>query len=169
MYVHTCVEDQNVFTFVHGGAAWWNHSSRCLTGCNTNWLLWWSHLQAKITDYIAIPLMHIDQVNCVGKQIFSYKSSKSWRTGSPWLLYHCDEEAGREEQSSLTFDLQAHVSSVVNSSVCTSFTFTLMMTGALSQTSPSPFPSSPRGLEKRLCSDLHVLGLLFDTDLEGMQ
>ena len=157
------------FTFVHGGAAWWNHSSRCLTGCNSNWLLWWSHLQAKITDYIAIPLMHIDQVNCVGKQMFSYKSSKSWRTGSPWLLYHCDEEAGREEQSSLTFDLQAHVSSVVNSSVCTSFTFTLMMTGALSQTSPSPFPSSPRGLEKRLCSHLHVLGLLFDTDLEGMQ
>ena len=25
--------------------------------------------------------------------------------GSPWLLDHCDEEAGREEQSSLTFDL----------------------------------------------------------------
>ena len=29
-----------------------------------------------------------------------------WRTGSPWLLDRCDEEAGREEQSSLTFDLQ---------------------------------------------------------------
>ena len=29
-----------------------------------------------------------------------------WRTGSPWLLDHCDEEAGREEQSSSTFDLQ---------------------------------------------------------------
>ena len=29
-----------------------------------------------------------------------------WRTGSPWLLDHCDEEAGREEQSSPTFDLQ---------------------------------------------------------------
>ena len=28
------------------------------------------------------------------------------RTGSPWLLDWCDEEAGREEQSSLTFDLQ---------------------------------------------------------------
>ena len=28
-----------------------------------------------------------------------------WRTGSPWLLDHCDEEAGREEQSSPTFDL----------------------------------------------------------------
>jgi len=27
-------------------------------------------------------------------------------TGSFWLLDHCDEEAGREEQSSLTFDLQ---------------------------------------------------------------
>ena len=25
-----------------------------------------------------------------------------WRTGSPWLLDRCDEEAGREEQSSLT-------------------------------------------------------------------
>ena len=23
-----------------------------------------------------------------------------WRTGSPWLLDHCDEEAGREEPSS---------------------------------------------------------------------
>ena len=29
-----------------------------------------------------------------------------WRTGSPRLLDHCDEEAGREEQSSPTFDLQ---------------------------------------------------------------
>ena len=29
-----------------------------------------------------------------------------WRTGSPWLLDRCDEKAGREEQSSLTFDLQ---------------------------------------------------------------
>ena len=29
-----------------------------------------------------------------------------WRTGSPWLLDHCDEEAGREKQSSPTFDLQ---------------------------------------------------------------
>ena len=29
-----------------------------------------------------------------------------WRTGSPWLLDHCDEETGREEQSLLTFDLQ---------------------------------------------------------------
>ena len=29
-----------------------------------------------------------------------------WRTESPWLLDHCDEEAGREEQSSPTFDLQ---------------------------------------------------------------
>ena len=29
-----------------------------------------------------------------------------WRTGSPWLLDRCDEEAGREEQSSPTFDLQ---------------------------------------------------------------
>ena len=28
-----------------------------------------------------------------------------WRTGSPWLLDHYDE-AGREEQSSPTFDLQ---------------------------------------------------------------
>ena len=29
-----------------------------------------------------------------------------WRTGSHWLLDRCDEEAGREEQSSPTFDLQ---------------------------------------------------------------
>ena len=29
-----------------------------------------------------------------------------WRTGNPWLLDHCDEEAGKEEQSSPTFDLQ---------------------------------------------------------------
>ena len=29
-----------------------------------------------------------------------------WRTGSPWLLDRCDEEAGREEQSSPTLDLQ---------------------------------------------------------------
>ena len=29
-----------------------------------------------------------------------------WRTESPWLLDCCDEEAGREEQSSPTFDLQ---------------------------------------------------------------
>ena len=34
-----------------------------------------------------------------------------WRTGSPWLLDCCDEEAGREEQSSLIFD---RVSSVVH-------------------------------------------------------
>ena len=31
---------------------------------------------------------------------------RAWRTGSPWLLDRCDEEAGREEQSSPTFDLQ---------------------------------------------------------------
>ena len=36
-----------------------------------------------------------------------------WRTGSPWLLDRCDEEAGREEQSSPTFDLRCRVSSVV--------------------------------------------------------
>ena len=29
-----------------------------------------------------------------------------WRTGSPWLLDRCDEEAVKEEQSSPTFDLQ---------------------------------------------------------------
>ena len=29
-----------------------------------------------------------------------------WRAGSPWLLDCCDEEAGREESSSLIFDLQ---------------------------------------------------------------
>ena len=29
-----------------------------------------------------------------------------WRTRNPWLLDHCDEEAWRKEQSSLTFDLQ---------------------------------------------------------------
>ena len=29
-----------------------------------------------------------------------------WRTGSPWLLDCCDQEAEREEQSSPTFDLQ---------------------------------------------------------------
>ena len=29
-----------------------------------------------------------------------------WRTGSSWLLDRCDEEAGTEEQSSPTFDLQ---------------------------------------------------------------
>ena len=29
-----------------------------------------------------------------------------WRTGSPRLLDRCDEEAGREEQSSPTFDLR---------------------------------------------------------------
>ena len=29
-----------------------------------------------------------------------------WRTGNHWLLDHCDEEVGRVEQSSLTFDLQ---------------------------------------------------------------
>ena len=29
-----------------------------------------------------------------------------WRTGRPLLLDRCDEEAGREEQSLLTFDLQ---------------------------------------------------------------
>ena len=29
-----------------------------------------------------------------------------WRTGSPWLLDRCDKEAGREEQSSPTFDLR---------------------------------------------------------------
>ena len=28
-----------------------------------------------------------------------------WRTGSPWLLDRCDEEAGMEEKSSPTFDL----------------------------------------------------------------
>ena len=34
-----------------------------------------------------------------------------WRTGSPQLLDYCDLEAGREEQSSPTFDLQRRVSS----------------------------------------------------------
>ena len=29
-----------------------------------------------------------------------------WRTGSPWLLDHCDDEAGREERSLPTFDLE---------------------------------------------------------------
>ena len=29
-----------------------------------------------------------------------------WRTESPWLLDHCDGEAGREEQSSPTSDFQ---------------------------------------------------------------
>ena len=29
-----------------------------------------------------------------------------WRTGSSWLLDHCDEKARREEQSSPNFDLQ---------------------------------------------------------------
>jgi len=57
-----------------------------------------------------------------------------WRTGSPWLLDCCDEEAGREEQSSLTFDLQLCVSSVVQASNVRTFsTFTLMTTGAFSQ------------------------------------
>ena len=36
-----------------------------------------------------------------------------WRTGSDWLLDRCDEEVGSEEPSSLTFDLQWHVSSIV--------------------------------------------------------
>ena len=39
-----------------------------------------------------------------------------WKTRSTWLLDHCDEEAGREEQSSPTFDLQWHVSSIVHGS-----------------------------------------------------
>ena len=30
----------------------------------------------------------------------------TWRTGTPWLLDRCDEETGREEQSSPAFDLQ---------------------------------------------------------------
>ena len=29
-----------------------------------------------------------------------------WRTGNPWLLDHCDKKSGREEQSSLTIELQ---------------------------------------------------------------
>ena len=37
-----------------------------------------------------------------------------WRTGSPGLLDCCDEEAGMEEQSSPTFDLQRRVSLVVH-------------------------------------------------------
>jgi len=40
-------------------------------------------------------------------------TSTRWRTGSLWLLDHCDKEAGREEQSSLISDLQWCVSSVV--------------------------------------------------------
>ena len=36
-----------------------------------------------------------------------------WRIGSPWLL-RCDEETGREEQSSPTFDLQWCVLSIVH-------------------------------------------------------
>ena len=61
----------------------------------------------------------------------------TWRTGSSWLLDCCDEEAGREEQTSPTFDLQCHVSSVVHGFkiamfVHTSFTFALMTTGAFS-------------------------------------
>ena len=58
--------------------------------------------------------------------------SSEWRTGCPWLLDRCDEEAGREEQSSPTFDLQWRVSSVVHGNVCLHlFTFALMMIGAL--------------------------------------
>ena len=61
-----------------------------------------------------------------------------WRTGSPWLMDCCDEEAGREEQSSPTFDLQWRISSVVHGYkiamfVHTSLTFTLMATGAFSR------------------------------------
>ena len=33
-------------------------------------------------------------------------SEERFKTGSPWLLDCCDKEAGREEQSSPTFDLQ---------------------------------------------------------------
>ena len=53
-----------------------------------------------------------------------------------WVLVvdYCDEEAGREEQSSLTFDLQWHVPSIVHGSACSHFfTFTLTTTGALSR------------------------------------
>ena len=57
-----------------------------------------------------------------------------WRTGSPRLLDCCNEEAGREEQSSPTFDLQLCVSSVVQASNVRTFsTFALMTTGAFSQ------------------------------------
>ena len=62
-----------------------------------------------------------------------------WRTGSPWLLDCCDEEAGREEEFSPTVDLQWLTSPVVhgykiNSRVCSQFfTFALMTTGAFSQ------------------------------------
>ena len=56
--------------------------------------------------------------------------------GSPWFLDRCDEEAGREEQSSPMFDLQRCISSnawLYNSNVCSHlFTFALMMTGAFS-------------------------------------
>ena len=43
-----------------------------------------------------------------------------------WLLDHCDEEAGKEEQSSLTFDLQRHVPQwcmAISSNVCLRFSF----------------------------------------------
>ena len=49
-----------------------------------------------------------------------------WRTGSPWLLDHCDEKAGREEQSSPTFDLQQPVPQwcmAISSNVCLRFSF----------------------------------------------
>ena len=67
-----------------GRMAEWNGPSRP----PYNWLLWRSHLQAKITDYKAIPVMYIDQVNCVAKQSFSYNPQRAGGLhGSPWLLY----------------------------------------------------------------------------------
>jgi len=50
-------------------------------------------------------------------------SQPRWRTGSAWLLDCCDEEAGREEQSSPIFDLQWCVSSVVLGYMFTLFHF----------------------------------------------
>ena len=37
-----------------------------------------------------------------------------WRTGNSWILDCCDEEAGREEQLSPTFNLQECLSSAVH-------------------------------------------------------
>ena len=121
----------------HAFLAWWRwsqhhrnkDSEQLRAGAITNH--WYHDSQEGYIPYIEWTLvkeaLHIQMHDAIGGAL-----QLRWMIGSPWLLVRCDEEAGRiEDQSSLTFDLHWHVSSVIMA-INSSFTFVLMTTGAFS-------------------------------------
>ena len=82
------------------------HHTNCLTDC--------CMLRIKTTQTLCVGLslavgFYINEEE--GRWCFDWMlqlSSGRWRTGSPWLLDCYDKGAGKEEQSSPTFDLQWH-------------------------------------------------------------